>query len=817
MKINKKIKTITNIIQALILLSWVLLSYSVSAKSNSKMMQERLENLSNNLEKKRQEFHIPGMAIAIVKDNKMIFSKGFGVSDLETNKKVTDKTVFGIGSTTKAFTATLIGMMADEDKIKWDDPVTKHLPYLNFNLENETDVITLRDMISHQTGFTRFNLLYSNGKVGREEILHAATKAEPYDGFRKNFHYTNLMVSAAGVASAKSNNTDWDSLLEKRLLKPLGMKNTTSRYDVAQKNKKLSKGYMWLEEQNKHKQLKMHNLTNIGPAGAINSNVKDMAKWIQLQLGNGVYKGQQLVSEAQILETRTPQIKMGPGASYGLGWMLRDYKGQKMVAHDGSVEGYSAIVAMLPESNMGFVILTNVTYTGLLGASVNMVWETLLNDNENQEQALVAAIETTTQETSYEAYVGEYIANFGAFEDTLFNFHLKDGVAYVDVPGQTDYELKAPDKEGKMFFAVTDTVSISFDKDAQGQVSALRMQQGGMNFELPKKGEPITAEIDAIELKKFLGKYTSDLFKGELNVIIQNHRLTVDVPGQMAFELHLPNAKGQRHFRIKDTMSVAFESDDNNRVIALNVYKSDKKIDTAKRINTLEVQAEAKPLPTIDDILKLRKTKQNKKALLNSKGYQLKGHMKMKQSGVTGIVNMRFQGYESFIEEVDFGKYGSVVTALSAESGSIAPSFAAFMEQHGKYFQQLQRLHPAALIDWKHFYDKIQVDSLSQFNDKDVYIIKLTSGTQPTTKLYVDVQNGDILKQETNLLNPTVGSIPMTLIYENYKDIHGLRLPYKVTTKNEFNGTTVVEIDSVESNLTIDPSIFILNNPESGE
>jgi CubicO group peptidase (beta-lactamase class C family) len=810
MKPYKKIKTMTNIIQTLILLSWVLATPWALAKPNQDQLKDRLETLTTQLDEKRIKFHIPGMALAIVKDNKVIYSKGFGVSDLETNKKVSKKTVFGIGSTTKAFTATLIGMMADEGKLDWDDPVTKFLPYLNFNMENKSDEITLRDMMSHQTGFTRFNLLYANGEVDREEILKAATKAEPYAGFREKFLYTNLLVSAAGVASAKSNNTDWDSLLEKRLLKPLGMKNTTTRYDVVHKNKKLSKGYMWLQEQDKHKQLKMHNITNIGPAGAINSSVEDMAKWLQLQLGNGVYKGKRLVSEAQIQQTRTPQIKMGPGAHYGLGWMLRDYKGQKLVAHDGSVEGYSAIVALLPESNIGFVLLTNVTSTGLLGDSMNMIWDTLLNEDQIVEQA-----DKLTTETSYKDYVGEYIANFGSFDDTIFNFHLKQGVAYVDVPGQTDYELKAPDADGRMLFAITDTVSVSFDKNAQGQVSALRMHQGGMNYELPKKGMPILAEIDAIELQKFLGTYTSKLFKGDITVLIQNHRLTVDVPGEMAFELHLPDANGKRQFRIKDTMSVAFESDDDNKVIAVSVYKSDNKIDTAKRVDILEVQAE--PLPTIDDILKLRQTEQRKKALLNSRGFLLKGHMKMKQSGVSGTVNTSIQGYDNLREELDFGKYGSVVTAINTDSAAIAPSFAAFMEQHGKYFQQLQKLHPAAQIDWKHFYDKIQVVSRSQFNDKDVYIIKLTDGAMPTNKIYVDVNNGDILKQETKLLNPTVGSIPMTTVYENYKETHGLRLPYTITTENEFNGTIVIKIDTIESGLTFNPSIFKLNNPKSGE
>ena len=808
MKSNQQLNFFTQLIISLTLISLSLVTTVATAKNKNNELKERLEILSQQLEEKRKEFHIPGMAMAIVKGDKVIFAKGFGVSDLETQKPVKADTVFGIGSTTKAFTATLIGMLVDDGKMQWEDPITKYLPSLKFNMKNQDEVITLRDMLSHQTGFTRFNLLYANGEVGREEILQAATKAEPWAGFREKFLYNNLMYSAAGVAAAKSENTDWDSLLEERILKPLRMKNTTSRYDIVHQNSKLSKGYMWLEEQSKHKKLTMHDVTNIGPAGAINSNVNDMGKWLKFQLANGKYKGKNLLSSKQIKETKKPQIKMATGAHYGLGWMLRNYKGEKLVVHDGSVEGYSAIVAMLPESDIGFVLLTNLTSTAMLGTSMNMVWQAL--DSKAIE---VSEINNAAENISYGTYIGEYIANFASFKDTIFTFHIKNGKPYVNVPGQTDYELKAPDKQGKMYFAMTDSVAISFDKNSKGKVSAMRMYQGGMKFEIPKKGVPILPEVDPESLQKYLGHYTIDQFKGDMKVFIQNHRLTVDIPGEMAFELNLPDENGHRTFRIKKNMSVTFEFDDNDQITVLNLFRSGTKLGAAIKAEFQELES----FPTLADILKLRQIQKRKRLLTNSKGFLLKGKITMKQSGIVGHVTTSFQGYDSYREEIDLGKYGSIVTALNTQQGATAPSFASFTEHHGKYFQQFQKLHPSALIDWEHYFDEIKIVGIDTFNEKQVYIIKLKNGKSPTSKIFVDTKNGDVLKQETALLNPTVGSIPVTTVYENYQDTHGLRMPYKITVNNDFNGTSIVEYQSLDYNLDINPKIFILDNPTTGE
>jgi len=803
---KSKNSTLINIGISITILALAIVTKPAYANQKLIISNSHIESLSEKLEQKRKNHHVPGMAIVIVKDNQLILSKGFGVSDIENNTPVTEKTLFGIGSTTKAFTANLIATLVDEGKMSWDDPITKYLPYLKFKLENEKDQITIRDMLSHQTGFTRFNLLYANGEVGRDDMLKAAIKAEPWAGFREKFLYTNLMVTGAGVAAAHSIDTDWESLLESRLLKPLGMKNTTARYKTAQEHPLLSKGYMWLDEQNKHKKLAMHNITNIGPAGSINSNVEDMAKWLMLQLNKGKYDGNQIVSATQVEETWSPQINVGNGATYGLGWMMRDLQGQKMVVHDGSVEGYSAIVALLPESNMGFVLLTNLTQTPLLAESISLVFGTLLDTNEDKDLSPKTSV-------SYDEYVGKYMANFASFKNVLFDFHIENGIPFLNVPGQTDYELLPPDENGLMFFKVTNTVSVSFDKNEAGNVSALRMQQNGMNFELQKQGVPIIAEIDAQELQKYVGQYTSELFKGDITAKIQNHRLAVHIPGEMTFELHLPDQQNRRHFRIKDVMSIEFDENDNNEVVALSVYNSDKKIDTAKKVT----ETNTTKLPTVADILELRKTKQRKLALKNSGGFRLNGKVTMKQSGVIGQVTSIFEGFDHFREEINFGQYGSIITASNEKSAALAPSFAAFMEQHGKYYEQTRKLHPAALIDWQHYYEEIEVTSATVFNNRKAFIIRLSGGNIPATEITIDSENGDTLKQESKMLNPTFGSIPVVTIYENYKEIFGLRIPYKVTVNNDINGESSLVIDHIESNLKFKPSLFKLTNPETGE
>ena len=360
---------------------------TVFANSVSSDLEQHLTTLSQELEKQRIALHIPGMAIAIVKDGEVILSKGFGLADLDKKTPVTTKSLFAIGSTTKAFTSTIAGILVDQNKMQWDDPLTDYLPYYQFKQNNKPLDLTLRDALSHRSGYARNDILWVNGKVSSEQILKDATQAKKWAPFRKNFNYNNVMFLAAGMATAKQEHTDWRNQLHNTLLTPLKMFNTTTDLATAKTSKHLATGYMWHDELAKHKSLPMRNLTNIGPAGAINSNVEDMSNWLKFQLNKGEFEGKRLISEQSLLETHKPQIKIANKKHYGLGWMLHKWQDQQVVEHGGNVDGFGAQVTLFPESNLGYVLLTNITATPLQQLSINLVASHLLAPNQPKNNA----------------------------------------------------------------------------------------------------------------------------------------------------------------------------------------------------------------------------------------------------------------------------------------------------------------------------------------------------------------------------------------------------------------------------------------------
>ena len=388
-------------------------------------LEQRLDRLA---EQRREDLHIPGMAIAIVKDDEVIFARGFGLADLKNETPVTPETIFAIGSATKAFTATLADMLVDEGKMDWDDSVTEHIPYFTPNVDSEDGdaEVTIRDMLSHRTGFSRMGVLIANGTVPREEVLRAAANAEPWAGLRESFYYSNVMFLAAGVAAGNATDTDWDTLLAERIFQPLGMTSSNASVAQAQADPRLSLGYIWDEDLNVHKHQPMVAIDSSGPAGAINSNVLDMAQWVRFQLGLGVYDGDRLLSETQHRETWTGQIEVGGRIRYGLGWFLREWQGQPVIEHGGNVDGFGSQVALLPESNLGFVLLTNVFATPLQQESINMVWDALVGELEAEGDAI-----------DYRPYLGSYVANLGTFKDAEFKVVVQNNHLAIDMAGQT--------------------------------------------------------------------------------------------------------------------------------------------------------------------------------------------------------------------------------------------------------------------------------------------------------------------------------------------------------------------------------------------
>ncbi|HKY03863.1 MAG TPA: serine hydrolase domain-containing protein, partial [Blastocatellia bacterium] len=345
-------------------------------KSDAPDQAARLAAIERAIDEKRKQLHIPGVSLVIVKDDKAIYSKGLGVKDVERNEAVTPDTLFAIGSNSKAFTALAAIVSADEGKMSLDDSPKKYLPYFKLQDPEADARVTIRDLLSHQSGLAGTDLAWYTGVLNREEVIRAACLAKPTAKLREKFQYQNVMYSAAGEAVARAQNSTWEDVIATRFFKPLGMKSSNTSVKQMQKSSDFAIGYE--VSNNAPSRLPLRDLTNIAPAGAINSNARDMAEWLRFLLAGGVYNGKRLVSEKGFNEWITKQIAASGTTGYALGWAVADWRGHKVLMHTGGIDGFHSLVAWMPDQKLGFVMLTNVSESPIMGTALNAVWTNLV-------------------------------------------------------------------------------------------------------------------------------------------------------------------------------------------------------------------------------------------------------------------------------------------------------------------------------------------------------------------------------------------------------------------------------------------------------
>lgn len=321
-------------------------------------------------DKARRDWEVPGMAIAIVKDDKIVFAKGYGVRKIGENTPVDEKTLFAIGSSSKAFTSAAIAILVDEGTLKWDDRVTKYLPEFETYDPYVTRELTIRDLLTHRSGLERGDQLWYGTENSREEILRRTRFIKPTWSLRSTFGYQNLMYLAAGQVVEKVTGKTWDAFVAERIFSPLGMNDSNTSITAFKTGGNVSTPHSKVDD--KVVAIPWRKIDNIAPAGSINSSVTDVAQWIRVQLGQGTFDGKKVFSAATAREMHMPQTVIRlegaqgltyPEAhflNYGLGWFLSDYKGRKVVEHGGAIDGMRAEVAIVPEEKLGVVVLTNL-------------------------------------------------------------------------------------------------------------------------------------------------------------------------------------------------------------------------------------------------------------------------------------------------------------------------------------------------------------------------------------------------------------------------------------------------------------------------
>ena len=379
-------------------LNLIILSLLLSAGYYAVLAQDApFPGFDDYVNKAIRDWEVPGMAIAIVKDDRVVYAKGYGLRELGKTAPVDAHTIFAIGSSSKAFTAASIAMLVDEGKLKWDDPVTKYLPGFQLYDPYVTREMTVRDLLTHRIGLERGDQLWYATPYSREEVLRRIHNLVPSSSMRSKFGYQNIMFLAAGQIVPSVTGKTWDDFVTDRIFSPLGMKETGTTIRTLSKSNDVSTPHVKIDD--KVQPVAWRLIDNIGPAGSINSNVTDMAQWLRLQLGKGKFDGKQLVSEASLKEMHTPQTIIRiegqypilyPDAhflSYGMGWFLSDFRGKKLVEHGGAIDGMRALVAMIPEKNVGVVILTNLSGTLLPQFLSYRIFDAYLGEQPKDWQA----------------------------------------------------------------------------------------------------------------------------------------------------------------------------------------------------------------------------------------------------------------------------------------------------------------------------------------------------------------------------------------------------------------------------------------------
>lgn len=463
--------------------------------SFAQAQNSKIKDIDEYITKAAKDWQMPGVAVAIVRNDSVIFAKGYGVRDLNKGGAVDENTLFVIASCTKAFTTAALSMLIDQKKIAWDDPVIKYLKDFQMYDPWVTKEITIRDLVTHRSGLETFSgdIMWLGSNYDRKEVIRRARFLKPTSSFRTRFGYQNIMYSTAGEVIPAVTDTSWDDFIKARILIPLGMKRSVTRISDLVKMDNIASAHQF--RNGKTNVIGYYPVDNVAAAAAINSSVYEVAQWIRLQLGKGIYNGKRLLSQWSIADMWSNQTALRNG-NYGLGWSINYYKGKKIIDHGGGMPGMISEVCLVPEENLGFVILTNVdcNFTAVvknrildefLGGTKTDWSAQLLPDKsrtdkwikgENDRREKIRA-KNTTPSLPLEKYTGMY-------EDVMYGntkVSLKDGKLFLEmVPSKTF--------RGELKYYQYDTFYIDweeefltrgwikFDMDFAGNIKQLSME-----------------------------------------------------------------------------------------------------------------------------------------------------------------------------------------------------------------------------------------------------------------------------------------------------------------------------------------------------
>ena len=768
---------------------------AVTKTGNGDEMATRLANLEAKFEKRRKELGIPGMSVAIIKDGKVILSKGYGYKDFEKKIPMTPDTQLAIGSATKAFTGLSTVMLQDDGKISLDDNPSKHLPYFKINNAETQEKIQVRDLMTHSSGLNRTDLAMITGKLNRVELIKVAGEAKPMAGLRERFYYQNLMYAAAGELVAEVSGSSWEKFVKKRIFKPLGMKNSNLSIKAMQKAKDHSYGYEYNFDTKQTRRLPMRDIGAVGPAGSINSSANDMAKWVMFGLNGGVVNGKRLISEEGFKEWTKGHMNVAPNGSvkYALGWFVQSWGDKKVLQHGGNIDGFNSIVGMMPEEKVGVVVLTNVSGSSLPMEIMNMTWSALLANDE---------VEKAGDEQKKE--VGKYNFKEAGFD---VDVQIEDGYLVAKVPGQPTYRLKKV--EGRKY-ALTGAPAgffITF-KDTE---AFLEQPQG--NFTLKKRGTEKESTSDETDktLESLIGSYAGSQGP-QLEIRKKDGKVSLIVPGQPAYPL-------------KKVADGRYGSPSLPETYYLEVQKSDKGAVTGIVMNqpqgsfTFNKKEESKKdaLISADDLIeKIIAAGGGRENMLKVRTQRAEIELDAVHQGVkgSGVIYSKFPN-KQYAENTFTAlgkKIGTSVDVFDGKNGYQDTSFTERTDFTGKRLVDVtfaMQMNPFARL--KDLGVETRVSRKTKLGDKEVYILEVEPKGGSTVLFFVDTKDYTVYQKVSQIVSSTSSQTQRVVEkYGDFREVEGVIIPFEVTVTNASMGDIVSRIKKIEINPEIPDEKFVL-------
>ncbi|MCA9322125.1 MAG: serine hydrolase [Planctomycetes bacterium] len=539
-----------------------------------------------------EALEVPGCSVVAVKDGKILLARGFGYRDRDRKLAATEKTLFPIGSTTKAFTTFALALAAEDGRFDWDEPVVRYLPAFRVADDYISFHATTRDLCAHRTGMPRHDLVWYGGgdwRLDRTTLPARLATLEMTDGLRERYQYNNLMYAVAGEVLAKVDAMSWEDAIRKRILDPLGMSRTVLDLEAMFQDGDYSLGYG--RQKGKIEALPFRDTSGIGPAGSICSSAEDLAAWLIVQLGGAAKNGEPPLRGSALKDLHRPHISMGglpadPGAtapSYGLGWVIDGHGGLQRLQHDGGIGGFLAQIQIYPTEGLGIAVLTNRTGLAFHSLAANHLASCLLDlkQDDGVQAALTAERARTKMEEVDQSgeleerregarpvrplleYTGRYVheaygevhvrlegdrlvVSFHGFRAPLEHWHFEVFRALADAAD--------PTIEGTM---------IQFETDFSGDPVALRVA-------LEPRAKPIRFEAragDDLKTPEYLDPFTGTFQLGPQQAVFtrEGDHLVVDLPGQPRWTLR-PERRNSFRLQEMEGFSVKFTQNEAGQV-----------------------------------------------------------------------------------------------------------------------------------------------------------------------------------------------------------------------------------------------------------